>query len=768
MHCNNCGSNIPKNSKFCPSCGGKIDNRVSYKKSRNKAKKKKGKAGFFIFFIFIIALLFVGGYILLSDSSNMDLGKESVIASENIDVSGGEIVISNNDSTISGFSIEILPGTYDENKSFKISETPIEDHKFGDLFEPVTPLISVDNGHEFSSRPMLVTIPIDISDNEFAMAFYYDRKKGKLEAIPFTDLNGNQITLITNHFSDIVVSKVSIEELEKISLSGNVSVDTGFEPGIDDWQFVNYGSALAPGGHCAGQSLTMAWYYNEKHLKGKEASLYGRFDNNGELETSDFWLDDSESYRFASTIQDAIDWESQEFHRFMDFNIENQKRVFYAFAYAMKMTGNPQFMGIYTFDEYGQIAGGHAIVAYKVENGKIYVADPNYPGQKDRYAQLGLNGFEPYSSGANASQIDAFGSVLYTQMHFIGSWALIDSDIIDKNYNKMLDGSVGDDVFPSTDFEIMTKYNEDINLTDWKIIDGSINLKNEYLASLPDGDKDYVIVKITPKAPGLVYSLFIDTKDEPEEEVVFEVFENSIYFEVPAKMGENTFSFYVEQLIGDAYSYVDFIDINITLSDEKEEEENDKSSNDNNNNNDGNKSEKGGTVKIIRAYDDNYNYNPDIVTDEYKVGDPFPYDFIESRTYDISGHKFGGYFTDPDFKTPLNYDKVPNEDVYIYIRWDKMTMNEILGKYANNNHEAYLEYEYYEFLPGGQIKHIYKYDDNEKIYVISGTWTYRESEYKGYDMQIFDVEMESSSFPLMFVVYEGHVRESSGKMYYKE
>ena len=59
------------------------------------------------------------------------------------------------------------------------------------------------------------------------------------------------------------------------------TVDSGFRPGVDDWQFTNYGSYVAPTGHCEGQSVSAIWYYVNQRLGGGASPLYGLYDDNG-------------------------------------------------------------------------------------------------------------------------------------------------------------------------------------------------------------------------------------------------------------------------------------------------------------------------------------------------------------------------------------------------------------------------------------------------------------------------------------------------------
>jgi hypothetical protein len=262
--------------------------------------------------LIVLAALITGGVVLIPVifprmSDNLSLGARESVASERIPASGGTLVVDTPDSSVDGLTLTVPEGAYEDARQFKISVRPIEAHEFGSDFNPATPLIHIDNGGDFAGEPITVRIPVQVSPDEFAMAFYYDPRSGELEGLPLAELAADHVTVVTSHFSDMLISTIAWELLE------DVSVDTGFVPGYDDWQFTNYGSTIAPKGHCAGQSVTAMWYYYEKKLGAQERVLYGRYDNNDQgLGTIDFQWDDSWSYRFASVVQEElIDWDHQ-------------------------------------------------------------------------------------------------------------------------------------------------------------------------------------------------------------------------------------------------------------------------------------------------------------------------------------------------------------------------------------------------------------------------------------------------------------------------
>ncbi len=78
---------------------------------------------------------------------------------------------------------------------------------------------------------------------------------------------------------------------------------------MDDWEFPNYGSYIAFGGHCAGQSVTAMWYYYEKKSKGAP-NLHSNFDHYGSAAPAT-WADNPRGFKFASQIQADMKWDEK-------------------------------------------------------------------------------------------------------------------------------------------------------------------------------------------------------------------------------------------------------------------------------------------------------------------------------------------------------------------------------------------------------------------------------------------------------------------------
>jgi hypothetical protein len=370
-------------------------------------------------------------------------GTPVMAAQGSIPASGGTITVTKTGSPIDGLKFTAPPGAYPSGQQVTISSAPVTGTTFGNNFNPITPLISIEAGKEYADTPVFVTIPVQIPDDQFAMAFYYDDISKRLEGVPTSRQDSGSITIATRHFSNIIVSAISAN-----SLDGIKTVDSGFRPGVDDWEFVNEGSYIAPDGHCAGQSVSMMWYYTEQRQKMNAPHLFNRYDNNGRESTPKFERDDTLGYRFASVIQTITD--QQKYWDNPGSLISNVSGLttFREFKYSMFMTGEPQYMGIFS------PSGSHAIVCYKVTDTTLWIADPNYPG-KERTITLARNALNPYSSGANSRDIKAKGVTIYSEIDYIAKSAMFSWPMLTKEYAKVSDGTIGDGTFPA--YEIVIK-----------------------------------------------------------------------------------------------------------------------------------------------------------------------------------------------------------------------------------------------------------------------------------------------------------------------
>ncbi len=373
---------------------------------------------------------------------------------ETVGPAGGTITISRQGDPLAGLTITVPPGSYASDTTFAISSRPIKGHSFGPLINPASPLVTIEAGDAYADGLVTVRIPATIPEGSFGMGFFYDQATGGLEGMPLVAEDPTGVTVATRHFSSFFVSVIELAALPP-------TVDSGFRPGVDDWQFTNYGSYIEPDGHCSGQVVSAMWYYIERQRSLGASHLHGLYDNNGDVATPDLWEDDSHGYRLASMVQHDTDWDRLMVSLLYEARTLPDWMHRAALRYAMAVSGEPQLVSIY------QPGGGHAIVAYRVTRDFIQVADPNYPGKHRaiRWDEAEQD-LRPYFSGANAAEIATSGPSSYPVILWFAKTAGIDWDQVGQRWAEFDAGTIGDGTFPGQLIEAQASDGSWVPLTD--------------------------------------------------------------------------------------------------------------------------------------------------------------------------------------------------------------------------------------------------------------------------------------------------------------
>ena len=436
-----------------------------------------------LIFLFLLALAACQ-----KNTKSITVGEEVEVTTETIGPEGGTITVGKPGDPLDGLKIEVPAGSYQKDTSFEISYRPVIRHTFGEHFNPITPLITVNNGGEYAEEIMTVTIPVSIQDGYFAMAFNYDENTGELDGLPLLDETETSLTVLTKHFSDIIVTIIADELLY-------YEFTTSFEHGVDDWQFANYGSWVAPDGHCAGQSIAAMYYYTEKKLKKKKPPLYGLYDNDGstEYKTPELQWDDERAYKLCSMVQKKLDWESEARQYWHKKQYEKPTYTFFCLAYSLLLTEKPQYCSICGKEKEGtadekQVC--HAMIIYKksgeqnsAEGKKVVtfsVSDPNfmYKSEQEKnerriefYTEDGK--FKPYASGKTA----AYLGQLYPEIFYYPLKAFTDKRTLDSLWKDFEDKTIGNDYFPDYSLLVVDGSTEMTLASGHKTTSNSITIK---------------------------------------------------------------------------------------------------------------------------------------------------------------------------------------------------------------------------------------------------------------------------------------------------
>lgn len=472
-------------------------------------------------------------------TGDITTGKTVPASTVDIPVSGGTIAVNDPASPIDGLELTVPADAYGSGRQFKVSYAPVTGHTFGADFNPISPMISIDNGGAYADKIMTVRIPVKVPADCFAMGFIFDKATGKLEGMPLAAQDGNSVTVATRHFSDLVVSMIPKLKLKK-------DIDTSFRPGIDDWQFVNNGSYISPDGHCGGQTLTAMWYYFTQP-DGADLTLYGRYDNNGNKPaTPDLQEDDSFGYRFASVIQED-QWNGFAQRFWKAFSKTSEENTWNAFAYSMQLTGEPQLTAIYS-----KAGGGHALIAYRIKDSNLYIADPNYPGNTDRRIYYGFGEFTPYNSGANARAIAAGKGEDFETIQYWAKSTIVDFGHIARRWAEFGNKTIGDDLFPAyhivyADEGTLKELTEGITVTNERItIFVTFGVEVRFIDCFRDGveiqmasdQRGGYVLKPGTNALGIYVSKKVNNEPNFVDFKYFNVIYNSLMLKPPSQDGE--------------------------------------------------------------------------------------------------------------------------------------------------------------------------------------------------------------------------------------
>ncbi len=373
-----------------------------------------------------------------------NLAKKNVSSRQSI-IKAGDLMLS------------IPEESFMEPVDFKISAKAITGLNIEGI-EAISPLYAIENTNIFSNKSIELSFEFKNEKTSYPMAFYYDSEDNEIEMIP-SYIEDGFLKIHTNHFSNIFIAQMSLEQLEKVQ--SKTEIMTGFTPGVDDFSFANHGSYPLPGGHCEGQSVGALWYFKnirQKSIDDPSTALYNLYDNNDlPFRTPEIWEDDSWLYRFASSVHlDVVNSSYLYAMMYAEEIIDSSGTLgnsidqnnWDAFYTSMMLTGRPQLIGIYSGG-----SSGHAMIAYGIKENKLYVADPNYPGQ-ERYIEFEDGQFKPYSSGADFTAIDAGDSVIYDEFYYLGEFSTVDEYKVEMRWKEVSDGVLSNEYFPH--FQILS------------------------------------------------------------------------------------------------------------------------------------------------------------------------------------------------------------------------------------------------------------------------------------------------------------------------
>ncbi len=371
----------------------------------------------------------------------IETGATVATADATIGPEGGSVELEGA-ADVDGFELIVPAGAVVEPTPISVEAVSIESIDAGPFVSPISPLFTVHAGDADAVDVIEVTVPVVVPDGWVAMGFFVDPATGELEGMPLLRADGGSITVGTRHFSSFFVSAVLASLLP-------ATVTTGFDPTADTWQFPNQGTAVSPGGHCAGMALTEMWFFLEQRPTC-DCHLRGRYDDATAFAvgpaTPTRWVDDVRGLRWASSVQQDVPWGSAAYTQTWKAMLHLDASLqLAAFRYSMAVTGEPQLV-ILTTDTR---TPAHAIVAYAVDGSTIHVADPNSPSRTDTVIEYreAEHTFAPFDSAVTADS----PPLRFTRIGYAAKSALFTWDAIGTRFAQAESGTIGLDRFSTPD-----------------------------------------------------------------------------------------------------------------------------------------------------------------------------------------------------------------------------------------------------------------------------------------------------------------------------
>ncbi len=326
-----------------------------------------------------------------------------------IDQTGGSITLATGPDSVKGIKVDFPAGALSQATTVSVgyntgTMTPNEGTYAGVAF-------TLDTGNvKHFDQPVSITVPY--TDTASVPAPFYIDPANHLQPMQLIDVDttAKTFTFQTFHASWYTWILSLIVGTAYAPGPGDL-INSGFVPGDDGFQIVNYGSDYNREGECFGMTSFASWYF--QNAKANEGKFYPKY-------MSQFGTD---SFSRAITGQNIIATRAftsitQQWTTYYSNIVASQRAMSQEMRYALMRTDlkNSGPVLIYLAHSNGT-SGAHSVLAYKLFNldGSISIYDPNYPGQVNTITyNANTKTFNPYA-GYDVITEDAQGSLSLTE-----------------------------------------------------------------------------------------------------------------------------------------------------------------------------------------------------------------------------------------------------------------------------------------------------------------------------------------------------------------
>jgi hypothetical protein len=415
-------------------------------------------------------------------------------------------------------SINVSVGTVEANidnapESLNQTLLYVDVEDYGGFTKPMEITMKyADNSEEAEKVP----VPVYIDEN------------GQFQQMTLKSINkeAGTFTFYTYHASYYTYYK-----LDDLSTYTNAE-NTGFKPSVDGFKERNQGSSKHRGGECYGMSSFAKWYF--LNIKGFEddKGLYKRFtdvtvgisssDPDDTITHQDFIA--TMTFQYTNDQSKVLALTENQHSHLLKKNAEGEVEYFIDNEVAAKSIidslywGWPAEVGIYGP---ANKPGGHSVLAYaykKQDNGRyrIFIYDPNYPGDDNQYIDYDPTTKDIHLSGYADGTLDGYLTTTGT-----GTFTFVDK--YQQIYEDALDGFEG----TITDLEITShEFGEEVE-EPTIYLEGTLDTLDEFGEQIGE---------------------YIDIINEDGDIFTYELTANGVnprtfIGEIPLKNGENWFYF---------------------------------------------------------------------------------------------------------------------------------------------------------------------------------------------------------------------------------
>ncbi|MGB2763263.1 MAG: FISUMP domain-containing protein [Candidatus Aminicenantaceae bacterium] len=302
--------------------------------------------------------------------------------------SGGIVEAANSSSLLYGIKVEVPPGALNTDSTISIETATINPSYNTDSKASSTIFKLESTNASYFNIPVTVTVPYDeslVDDESYIGLFIYNPSTNSWQSTTTYEIDtiNNTISAATMHFSLFQVISTYFGSI-------GVNVDTGYKPDLNGFDIMNTGD------WCFGMSAYSKWFFDNK----SPDILYGFYEHS-----------------VARLVAEEAHSEITDFDGgVLGFAIDLYKASslpYYNLYNALVSTRKPQVLGMVDFSPFE----GHAVVAYAIQDGKVYIYDNRYPGVAAILTPNNFGSFLDYENFTSFILLD--NSVLFTDFEDI-------------------------------------------------------------------------------------------------------------------------------------------------------------------------------------------------------------------------------------------------------------------------------------------------------------------------------------------------------------